>query len=53
MAMEFGKENGKGFGKARGIYWHFIYENNGKWEKKKVKGHMFHVRRKMKENNGK
>jgi len=23
-----GKETGKGFGKARGNHWHFIYENN-------------------------
>jgi len=30
---------------------HIIYENNGK--KMKVKGHRFHVRRKMKENEGK
>ena len=49
---EIGKGNVKGFGKARGIV-AFIYENNGNWEKRKVKGHRFHVRRKMKENNGK
>jgi len=36
-----------------GIFGTFIYENNGNWEKKKVKGHRLHVRRKMKENNGK
>jgi len=29
MAREIGKGNGYGFGKARGINWHFIYENNG------------------------
>jgi len=26
---EIGKGNGKGSGKARGINWHFIYENKG------------------------
>jgi len=31
----------------------FNYENNGKQEKRKVNGHRLHVRRKMKENNGK
>ena len=31
----------------------FIYENNGNWEKRKVKGHRLHLRRKMKENNRK
>ena len=31
----------------------FIYENNGNWEKRKVEGHRLHVKRKMKENNGK
>ena len=35
MAMEIGK----GYGKERGIYQHFIYENNGKQEKMEVKGH--------------
>jgi len=30
MTMEIGKGNFKGFEKARGINWHFIYENNGK-----------------------
>ena len=35
------------------IFHTFIYENNGNQEKKKVKGHRLHVRRKMKENNGK
>ena len=46
------KEIGKGFGKAWGINWHFIYEKYGKYKKREVKGHKFHVRRKMKENNG-
>ena len=36
-----------------GISWHFIYENNGNWEKRKVKGQRLHARRKIKENNGK
>jgi len=31
----------------------FIYENDGNYEKREVKGHRLHVRRKMKENNGK
>ena len=31
----------------------FIYENNGNQEKREMKGHMLHVRRKMKENYGK
>ena len=53
MVMEIGKGNGKGFGKAWDIYWHFIYENNGKPEKTEVKGHRLHVRSKMKENKGK
>ena len=35
------KKIGKGIEKARGINWHFIYENNGKYEKRKVKGHIF------------
>ena len=35
------------------IFGTIIYENNGKQEKKEVKGHKLHVRRKMKENNGK
>ena len=34
-------------------YWHFIYENKGYYEKMKVKGYRFHVRRKFKENRGK
>ena len=50
---EIGKGNGKGFGKEKRHYWHFIYENKGKQEKKEVKDHRLHVRRKMKENNGK
>jgi len=29
MANEIGKGNDKGFEKARGINWHFIYENKG------------------------
>ena len=35
------------------IFGTFINENNGNWEKKEVKGHRFHVRMKLKENNGK
>jgi len=45
------KEIGKGFGKEKWHFWQFIYENNGNYERRKVKGHRFHVRRKMKENN--
>jgi len=32
MDKEIIKGNGKGFGKAQGIYWHSIYENKGKKE---------------------
>ena len=39
--------------RKNGIFGTFIYENNGNYEKRKVKGHRLHVRRKMKENNGK
>jgi len=39
--------------KQNGIFGTLIYENNRNYEKRKVKGHMLHVRRKMKENNGK
>ena len=53
MAKEIGKGSDKGFGKEKWHFWQFIYENNGNWEKRKVIGHMLHVRRKMKENNGK
>ena len=53
MAKEIGKGNGKGFGKAKWNLLVFVYENNGKYKKQKVKGHRLHVRRKMKENNGK
>ena len=31
----------------------FIYENNGNQEKREVKSHKLHVRRKLKGNNGK
>ena len=51
-AKEIGKGNGKGFEKEKWHYLGFIYENNRKYEKRKVKGHRLHVRRKMKENNG-
>ena len=36
-----------------GINWNFNYESKGNQEKMKVKGHKFHVKRKLKENNGK
>jgi len=36
-----------------GLNWNFIYEYKGNEEKMKVKGNRLHVRRKMKENNGK
>ena len=35
------------------IFGTFIYENIGNKEKMEVKGHKLHVRRKIKENNGK
>lgn len=44
---KFAKGNDKAFEKERGINWHFIYGNSGKYEKMKVKVHMLHVRRKM------
>ena len=47
----YGKGHGKGFGKGKDINWHFIYENNEKQEKRKVKGNMLHMMRKLKENN--
>jgi len=50
MAKEISKGNGKGFGKVSGINWPFMYENNGNYEKMKVKCHRLHVRKKMKEN---
>jgi len=52
MAKEIRKGNEKGFGKAKWHFWQFIYENNENSEKREVKGHNLHVRRKMKENNG-
>ena len=45
--MEIGNGNGKDFRKAKRHLLAFINENNGKWEKRKVKGHKLHVRRKM------
>ena len=38
----------KALERQNGIFGTFIYENNGNQEKKEVKGHMLHVRRKMK-----
>ena len=34
------------------IVWNFIYENKGNQERRKVKGHRFHVIMKLKENRG-
>ena len=45
MAKELKRKNG--------IFGPFIYENNGNWEKREMKGHRLHVRRILKENNGK
>ena len=53
MAKETGKGNGKGIENVKMHYWHLFYQNKGKWEKRKVKGHILHLRRKMNENNGK
>ena len=47
------KEKEKALERKDGIFGTFIYENNGNQEKREMKGHMLHVRRKMKENNGK
>ena len=47
------KEIGKGIKEEKSIFGTLIYENNEKQEKKKVKCHKLHVRRKMMENNGK
>jgi len=46
------KEMEKDLKRQKGIS-DFIYENKGNQEKGEVKGHMLHVRRKMKENSGK
>jgi len=43
----------KALERQKGIFGTFVYENNGNYEKREVKGHRLHVRRKMKENNGK
>ena len=43
----------KALERQNGIFGTFTYENNGNKEKRKVKGHKLHVRRKLKENNGK
>ena len=43
----------KALERKTGFFGTFIYENNGKWEKGKVKGHKLHVRRKIKEINEK
>ena len=43
----------KALERQSGINWHFLYENNGNKEKREVKYHRFHLRRSMKENNGK
>jgi len=47
------KAMAKALKRKNGIFGTFIYENNQNWEKRKVKDHRLHVRRKMKENNGK
>ena len=43
----------KALERKKRYFWHIIYENNGNYEKRKVKGHKLHVGRKMQENNGK
>ena len=43
-----GKGKGKGIKEGKSIFDTFIYENKGKYEKKKIKCHRLHVRRKMK-----
>ena len=47
------KAMAKALERKNDIFGTIIYENIGNWEKKEVKGHKLHVRRKMKENNGK
>ena len=46
--MNLAKEMAKALERKNGFLGTFIYENNGNYEKKEVKGHMLHVRRKMK-----
>jgi len=46
MAKENGKGKGKGIKKEKVIFGTFIYENEGKYEKREVKGHRLDVRRK-------
>ena len=46
------KAMNKALERRNGIFGTFIYEINGNQEKKEVKGHKLHVRRKMKENIG-
>ena len=43
----------KALERQNGIFGIFNYENNGNLEKREAKGHRLHVRRKLKENNGK
>ena len=50
---EIGKEMEKALKRKSGINQHVIYENNGNQEKTKMKSHKLHVRRRLKENNGK
>jgi len=47
------KEMAKALEGKTNINWNFVYENKGNYEKRGVKGQRFHVRRKMKKNNGK
>ena len=43
----------KALERKNGIFGTIIYENNVNREKRGLKGHKLHVRRKMKKNNGK
>jgi len=46
------KEMAKDLERKNGIFG-TLFENNGNWEKREVKGHRLHVKKKLKENNGK
>ena len=42
------KAMAKALDRKNGIFGTFVYENNGNYEKREVKGHRLHVRRKLK-----
>ena len=48
-----GNGKGKGIKEETSIFGTFFYENNGNEEKREMKGHMLHLRRKIMENEDK